>query len=83
MALEGDLEATVAALQKAIACGSYSARDAFHAVVFRAYWTVPGFVDRLKPMLGENTLEIPFLDTCPPHRLELELRQRASQRVAA
>jgi tetratricopeptide (TPR) repeat protein len=72
--LEGSFQATVASLQRAIARGSYSVQRAFRDVVFRPYWTVPAFIDGLKPMLGEDDLETPFSALCPPHRVELEVR---------
>lgn len=73
-ALEGDIVSMLNLLQRSFVLGRYSPIEACGDVVFRAYWTIPKFIEAISFFLDPNQPEFPYLKSCPASEKELELR---------
>jgi len=75
-ALKGDFDNCIIYLQRAFVLGHYSVKDACKDIVFRPYWHLSKFKDRLRPFSHQESITFPFLKVCPMTPIEKSLFQK-------
>lgn len=75
-ALSGNFQKTISLLQKAIVLGRYTTSSACRDVVFRPYWKIDQFTEKLKVLSSRKKIELRYLEACPMSEKEEELYER-------